>query len=115
VRTLAQQENVLRLVNEAIEKGFWPGEDEAVVRMRCECGRVDCNAYVRMRASEYEQLRAQPRRFVICAGHGTPGIERVVARGEAHEVVEKTGAAGRLAECDDPRADRSEQPETDVD
>lgn len=109
--SLSQQESVLRRINEAIEQGFWPGEADALVRMRCECGRLDCTAFVQMRASEYGRLRAHPRRSVLCPGHETPEIERVVSHRSGHVVVEKTGAAGRAAARSDPR---TVDPEDDV-
>ena len=104
--SLSQQEGVLRHVNEAIERGFWPGEGDAVVRIRCECGHADCNQSIRMRVDEYEQLRRQPRRFVLCEDHDTPAIERIVDRGEAYVIVEKFGSAGEAAERSDPRRDQ---------
>jgi len=101
--SLDRQETVVRRVNEAIERGFWPGDVEAVVRMRCECGRDECADFVRMRVADYERLRDHPRRFVLCAGHDTPAIERVVGERDGYVIVEKTGAAGSVAEDSDPR------------
>jgi hypothetical protein len=103
-----QQEGIMRRVNEAIREGFWPGEDDQVVRVRCECGRPGCNGFVTMRVRDYQRLRAQPRRFVICAGHETPAIERVVARDDGCEIVEKTGEAADRAERSDPRREAAE-------
>jgi hypothetical protein len=110
VNSLEEQESVLRLVNEAIERGFWPGESEVKVRIRCECGRESCHEYVRMRVRDYEELRSDPRRFVVCPEHQTPAIERFVGRGDEYAVVEKIGAAADVAEATDPRSGISAEP-----
>ena len=36
--------------------------------------------------------------FIVVRGHADPRIERVVIRNGAHEIVEKTGEAGLVAE-----------------
>jgi hypothetical protein len=104
-RSIVEEEAVLRRVNDAIRRGLWPGEDGNLVRIRCECGRLGCNARIQLRAGEYEWVRDNPRRFVIREGHETPEVEVVVARVGGYVVVEKTGAAARSAEAADPRAD----------
>lgn len=102
--SLIQQEGILRRVNEAIERGFWPGERDRVVRMRCECGRIGCNTFVTMRVGDYEQIRSHPRWFVLCGGHQTTAIEKTVGCHAGYVVVEKTGPAGRAADRSDPRS-----------
>lgn len=97
-RNIVQEESVLRRVNQAIERGSWPGEDGNVVRMRCECGRFDCNKFLRIRVRDYQQMRSNPRRFVLCEGHETPDIEKVVRRHADYVIVEKTGRAGSAAD-----------------
>lgn len=100
---LSEQELVLRRVNEALERGFWPDDGSTYVRIRCECGRPECSAFIRMRVAEYEMVRSDPRQFVVLAGHQTPTIEAVVEERADCLVVRKTGAAGREAEESDPR------------
>jgi hypothetical protein len=53
----------------------------------------------------YERVRANPRRFVMIAGHEMPEVERVVDRSQGYFVVEKRNEAGVLAEETDPRRD----------
>jgi 5-bromo-4-chloroindolyl phosphate hydrolysis protein len=50
-------------------------------------------------ASEYAEVRRQPRRFAVAPGHLYPEVERVVGEFGAYMVVEKTGAAGEVAEA----------------
>ncbi len=100
---LAANEAIFRQVNEGIERGQWPGEPEAPVGFRCECARLGCNMLMTLTLPEYEQVRAHPRRFVMIRGHELPEVDRVVAGGPEHVVVEKLGAAGEQAEVGDPR------------
>jgi hypothetical protein len=52
---------------------------------------------------EYEEIRSDPRRFVVKPGHELPDFERVVEQ-EGYYVVQKVGDAGEVAERLDPRA-----------
>lgn len=69
----------------------------------CECGRPDCSARVRLLGSEYDAVRAHPRRFLCAPGHMTAAIETIVEQSDSHVVVEKGGRAGELAEATNPR------------
>jgi len=102
-RRLSGNEALYRKVNEAIERGLWPGESQEVVRFRCECARMDCNAAVEMTVGEYESVRVDPRRFFVCPGHEVAELDVVVARHPGYIVVEKRGAGGDEAEESDPR------------
>jgi hypothetical protein len=102
-RRLSHNEALYRKVNEAIERGLWPGEGQDLVRFRCECARVSCNAAVEMTVAEYEAVRADSRRFLVCDGHQIDGLDVVVERHPGYIVVEKGGAAGVEAEQSDPR------------
>jgi hypothetical protein len=54
---------------------------------------------VRLTQAEYEAVRTDPRRFLVAPGNvSDPEIERVVEKDERYWVVEKVGAAGRVAE-----------------
>ena len=101
---IGHNEAVFREVNERIEAGRWPGE-RGPVAFRCECARLGCNLLVELSISDYEQVRSDPRRFVLAPGHELPEHERVVKRHAAYEVVEKQGEAARAAEESDPRQD----------
>lgn len=94
---------MFRRVNEAIERGRWPGEEESESAFRCECADTDCNRMIELTSTEYERIRANPRRFVVLPGHEQPEIEEVVETAEGYVVVEKRGAAGRQATAEDPR------------
>lgn len=102
-QVLALNEAAHRRVNEAIEHGRWPGEDEAI-SFRCECARAGCTAMVTLTHAEYEAVRAHPRHFVLVPGHEDPRVEDVVEVQPGYVLVQKRGTAGRTAEQSDPRS-----------
>ena len=65
------------------------------VDFNCECGIGDCTEQIPMTLAEYEDIRANPRRFAVVPGHELPEIESVVEKHPAYSVVEK----------DDPEAE----------
>ncbi len=102
-RQLARNESLFRDVNESIERGQWPGDEDAPVAFRCECARLGCNELIMLTPRQYEQIRSSPRRFLVVPGHEEPELESVVATGAGYTVVEKRAEAGRRAEASDPR------------
>lgn len=93
----------LREVNEAIERGQWPGEEKERVGFRCECARLGCDQVIEVTIRDYERTRAHPRRFVVAQGHVVPEAETVVESGTGWVVVEKRQRAGEVAQDTDPR------------
>lgn len=102
-RRLAGNEDVFREVNESIERGRWPGDEQAPVAFRCECARLGCDMMIDLSIREYERVRANPRRFIVAVDHDNPELETVVEAFEDYLVVEKRGEAGRVSEDTDPR------------
>jgi hypothetical protein len=102
---LAKNEVLFRSVNEAIEQQalrFGGSDDE--YEFVCECSSTDCVERVTLTLRQYEQVRAEGTRFVLVPGHADPAVELVVQRTADHQVVEKDGAAGIIAEQGDPRS-----------
>jgi len=97
-------EATIRDVNEGIERGQWPGEEDAPVGFRCECAQLGCNQLIELSVREYEDIRAHPRRFVVVPGHEAPDVETVIEAGPRYVIVEKLDQAGEVAEKHDPRA-----------
>jgi hypothetical protein len=64
----------------------------------CECANAGCAEQIAIDPDAYSRVRAQPRLFFVRPGHEDPQIERVVERHDDYLVVEKTGAAGEVAE-----------------
>ncbi len=102
-RRLGSNEAVFRDVNEGIERGQWPGDEEAPVGFRCECARLGCNELLMLTPHDYERVRSNPRRFVMIPGHEITEVETVVKTKANYVVVEKRDEAGRKAEDTDPR------------
>jgi hypothetical protein len=96
-------ESAIRDVNEGIERGQWPGDEDTPIGFRCECARVGCNRLVELTVRQYEQIRSHPRRFVVVPGHELPDVETVVATRPGYVIVEKRDQAGAVAEHNDRR------------
>jgi hypothetical protein len=103
-RRLAANEALFRGVNEAIERGVWHGEEQSAAAFRCECAGLDCNQLVSITPSQYELIRAHPRRFLVLPGHENPDLESVVETHDGYLVVEKRDEAAELADASDPRS-----------
>jgi hypothetical protein len=101
---LGANEAVFREVNEGIERGQWPGEEEHPISFRCECARLGCNELLELSVNEYESVRSNPRRFIVVVGHQRPEVEQVVEVRPGYLVVEKRDQAGTVAEETDPRS-----------
>jgi hypothetical protein len=64
----------------------------------CECADTSCVEMIEIAPEEYRAVRAEPRRFVVRAGHVYPDVEVVVHETPAYVVVEKVAAAAEIAE-----------------
>ena len=86
-----RSELLFRAVNERI---FEIGASEAgALEILCECGEESCISTVIIPVRDYERLRLDSSRFVVCEGHELADIERVVERTPEYLVVEKAGKA----------------------
>jgi hypothetical protein len=101
---LARNEALFREVNERInDVADALGRDKSY-EFLCECSDTGCAERITLTHDEYEQIRADGRRFVLAPGHARTNVEREVERADEHVVVEKTGEAGEVAARLDPRA-----------
>jgi len=100
---LGHNEALFREINERIEAGTWISSPSERMAFACECAALRCNVLVELTVSEYEAVRAHPRRFLLAPGHELPAVETVVHGGERYVVVEKRGDAAKAAEASDPR------------
>ena len=102
---IALNEVSYRSVNEAISGGRKDdGEGDPPRPYMCECGLLECNELVELTVAEYEEVRANPRRFFMVDGHDTPDVEHVVERRARYTIAEKTDSEGRIAQENDPRS-----------
>lgn len=105
---LGANEAVFREINEGIERGQWPGEEDSLVSFRCECARLGCNALIELSPRAYERVRANPRRFIVLPGHERLDVEKVVERHPGYLIVEKIEHAAEEAVETDPRGPQDE-------
>ncbi len=92
-------------MNEAIEQqALRFGDIDDEYQFVCECSSTDCVEKVSLTLRQYEEIRAEGTRFVLVPGHSDPTVELVVERTANHDVVEKDGPAGIIAEQEDPRS-----------
>ena len=98
-RRVGLNEATFRQINEGIRTTPPDGR----LSFRCECGRLGCNRLITLSRSQYEAVRAHPRRFFVIPGHELTEFERVVERHDDHAVVEKHEDAAEIAERTDPR------------
>jgi nitrate reductase alpha subunit len=101
---MARTEAAFREVNEAIAATaarFNADETDFV----CECADTDCAHRLTAELDDYEDVRAEPTRFLLAPGHDEPTIERVVERTSKYHVVEKFGpVVASIVQQLDPRA-----------
>jgi hypothetical protein len=102
-RRIAANQVMCREVNEAIERGQWPGEEDAAVAFRCECARLGCDQMIELSVRGYERIRENPRHFAVARGHELTDVEVVIDEQPGYFVVEKLDVAGAVAEETDPR------------
>jgi hypothetical protein len=98
---VARNETLFREFNERVE-GL--AGDSPRIRLVCECGDLECLERLELTRTSYEQVRSDPRRFLVAPGHEDTDIEQVVARRERYFVVEKIAAAAEVAIEHDPRS-----------
>jgi hypothetical protein len=87
---MARTESAFRELNEAIAKTAVRFEaDEA--DFVCECANPKCAHRVTAELDAYEEVRSDPRHFIVAPGHDEPEIEHVIDRNGDYHVVEKVG------------------------
>ena len=100
---IARNEALFREVNERVRE-VYPGDEEDQVGFLCECGRESCTETVVLSIAEYEDVRSDPRHFVVTPGHEIGDVERSAAEGDRYVVVEKHPTQAAKAIETDPRA-----------
>jgi hypothetical protein len=103
---LARNEATSREINEKIEDAHQeesesPGSD---IRLVCECGQETCDRLLAIALAEYEQLRSDPRQFVVVRDHVMEDVERIVSETDRFVVVAKReGTPAAAATDENPR------------
>jgi hypothetical protein len=107
---LAKNEAVFREVNERVIEikealGPDPRSSKLIDGLICECSDPGCVERVGpLKISDYEAVRADPRRFIIAANHQALDVESVLEMNSTFWVVEKReGVPAEVARERDPR------------
>ena len=104
---VAKNQVTFRRANEEIEAVAADLDESLSIRLipfLCECADRRCTQAIRLSRSEYEHVRASPRRFAVSPGHElTLEEEQVIAQSDRFTTVQKVGEAGRMAAESDPR------------
>ena len=100
---IANNEAMFRLANE--RKSEWEElhTTEAVELYFCECADQDCRQKVGLRKEDYEEIRSDPRRFLIVLGHEIPDVETVIEKHEGWAVIKKNPEVTETVEALDAR------------
>jgi hypothetical protein len=94
----ARNESLFREVNENIARLEERHGISTEPVFLCECSNADCTEHLAVEPDVYARVREEPRRFFLIPGHEDPQLERVVETHRDYLIVEKTGAAGEVAE-----------------
>lgn len=105
-RRVGLNESIFREVNEQIESlNRDLGGQQRTMTAICECANGDCTERLEIPVTDYENARADARRFIVVPGHEVPEYESIVERGDGYDIVQKReGAASALARETDPRS-----------
>jgi hypothetical protein len=104
---VAQNDAAFRDANEGIEQAADSIGVEGLLPFICECADTGCTALLRLTRKEYEEVRADPTRFINAHGHHTSarGWARVVETRPNFAIVTKIGDAAEIAVERDPRSE----------
>jgi hypothetical protein len=105
-KRVGQNEVLFREVNERLrELGEAFSSVTEAAAFVCECANTSCVEHIQLSLSKYEEIRSDPKRFVVLRGHEIPEYEKIVEEGDVYLVVEKLpGGAAGIAIRDDPRS-----------
>jgi hypothetical protein len=93
----ARNEALFRAINDELRAQGGSGDPRALT-IACECADTACVATLEIDFERYAHVRQNAARFIVLPEHVYPEVEQVVhAEDGGFVVVEKTGAAGRVA------------------
>ena|SRR6186997_1794404 len=92
---LAANEARFREINEAAQP---QRESQGSGRFVCECADRSCTAWIEMSLTDYEAIRANPRRFMVAPGHEILDVDIVIERRDGYFVVEKPDEVAHVVE-----------------
>ena len=102
---IARNQATFREANERIHAAAGVYDVSMRVPFICECADPTCSEVVPLELREYEEVRSDPRRFLMVPGHegASMGAAIVVEERSRYVIAEKTGHAAEVAEALDER------------
>jgi hypothetical protein len=102
---VARNEARAREINERIEESYESHQPDTHLSIVCECGLAECDVFLPVTKAEYEDVRADPRLFLIDRTHLIADVEDVVSEADRFTVVAKReGEAAEVTTETDPRS-----------
>ena len=95
----ARNQAMFRAINERLTRDDPVAELTGSHMIACECADPTCVQTIAISASQYEEVRREPRHFAVLPGHVYAEVESVVSESRTYVVVEKVGQAGELSEA----------------
>jgi hypothetical protein len=107
---IAKNQAIFRDANERIHAAAGVYDVSMRVPFICECADPTCSEVVPLELREYQEVRADPRRFLNVPGHeaASQGAAIVVEERDRYVIAEKIGHAAEVAEALDERTDVKE-------
>jgi hypothetical protein len=101
---VAKNEARHRELNEEIEESYKSHSGDDYMDVVCECGIADCDVFLKVTKAEYEDVRADPRKFILFREHLNLDTDEIVSEGDRFTVVAKReGEPAEIARLADPR------------
>jgi hypothetical protein len=101
---IAENEAVVREINEMILQAHESAPDISFMHIVCECGYEECDSIIALTKDEYERIRNDPRQFCVLEEHVIQDIEAIVEENDRFAIVAKRqGAPAEIAIRTDPR------------
>ncbi|MDA0167269.1 hypothetical protein OM076_43820 [Solirubrobacter ginsenosidimutans] len=106
-------EAAFRIANERTARWEERHADGRTELYLCECAEQPCRKRIELTREQYEEVRTDPRHFVVLPGHVIADLETVVGSFDGYEMIEKPSALLQLLVETDPRSATS-GPEADA-
>ncbi|HEX5903056.1 MAG TPA: hypothetical protein VF028_08105 [Actinomycetota bacterium] len=102
---VTKNEAAAREINEQIEQVSESRPPNSFVHIICECGYDTCDLFIAVLKEEYEEVRDDPRRFIVRSEHVIPDVELIVEERDRYTIVAKRqGTPAQVATRTEPRA-----------
>ncbi len=98
----ARNEVAFREANERLSDKRTELDADGRTPFLCECSDPECTELLRLSHAEYERVRSRANWFVVAVDHDRESGQ-VIQDHDGYAVIEKRGAAGRIAEEENPR------------